>query len=350
MKVSLVVVCHRSSRVFAQCVESFRREAAEAGVEAEVVAVEHSEDPAELARIEAVGVDRLLERPNRGYAAGLNVGAEEATGNIVLLANPDILFLSGSLSALLDGIRQGFDVVGPQFVWDDGGQVLLPAAEDPSPRAELARALRRRSRRLWSATLTRTLDETLRLWTADATLAVGALRGALLAATRETLSRFGPFDEGYFLYYEETEWLWRARRRGARLGLAGRARIQHRWGHATSQSGDAAEREELSRRRFLTRNYGGLWRRILRASRGSSRRPPVETIHLDDSAAIPEAESDVWLASPFPHLVPAMGSVRSRAMPSAFVDFCRTWRWVVASAVRSDDGWHISGAWTWGRS
>jgi len=349
MKVSLVVVCHHSSPVLAQCVESFRHEAAAAGVEAEVVAVEHSEDAAEFARVETVGVDRLLERPNRGYAAGLNAGAEEATGNILLLANPDIRFFSGSLSALLDGISQGFDVVGPQFVWDDGGQVLLPAAEDPSPRAELARAIRRQSRPVWSATLSKTLDETLRQWTTVETLSVAALRGALLTVTSETLSRFGPFNEGYFLYYEETEWLWRARRHGARLGLAGSAKVQHRWGHSTRRSSDAAEREELSRRRFLARNYGGLWRRILRASRGSSRHAPINVIHLDDSAVVPEAESHLWLASPFPHLVPAMGTVHSRAMPSAFIDFCRTWRWIVASAVRSDDGWHIAGAWTWGR-
>lgn len=349
MKVSLVVVCHRSSRVLKPCLESFRHEAAAAGVEAEVVAVEHSEDAAELAAVEEAGVDRLLKRPNRGYASGLNAGAEEAGGEVLLLANPDIRFFPGSLAALLDGVDRGFDVVGPQFLWDDDGAVLLPAAEDPAPRAELVRTIRRRSPRVWAASLNRTLDRTLRLWTAEETLPVAGLRGALLTVTRETLTRFGPFDEGYFLYYEETEWLWRARRRGARLGLAAGARVQHRWGHSTGQSGGAAEREEKSRLRFVARNYGGLWRRVLRASSGGSRREPMTVTHLHDDATIPEAENDLWLASPFPHLMPALGAVRSRGMPAAFLDFCRAWRWVVASAVRGKDDWRISGAWTWGR-
>jgi GT2 family glycosyltransferase len=347
MKVSLVVVCHHSSRVLAQCVQSFRQEVAATGVDAEVVAIDHSEDPAEFSRVGAVGVDKLLERPNRGYAAGLNAGAKEATGDILLLANPDIVFFAGSLAALLDGIRQGFDVVGPQFVWDDGGQVLLPAAEDPSPRAELARALRRRSRWLWSATLAKTLDETLRLWTAQETLEIGALRGALLTVTREALTRFGAFDEGYFLYYEETEWLWRARRRGARLGLAADARVRHRWGHSTGRSEGAAEREESSRKRFVARNYSGLLRRIFRTSGGVGR-SPLKLIRLKDVDTIPEVESELWLASPFPSLDPALGSIRSWAMPPAFLEFCRSWRWVVASAKREDGGWHIAGAWTWG--
>jgi len=347
MKVSLIVVCHHSSGVLSQCVESFRREAMAAGIEAEVVAVEHSEDAAELARVEAVGVDRLLERPNRGYAAGLNSGAAESRGEVLFLANPDIRFFPGSVGALLDGVERGFDVVGPQFVWDEEGQVLLPAAEDPAPHAEFGCAIRRRLPRMWAAGLGRSLDETWRLWTAEETIPIPGLRGALLAVTGETLHRFGSFDEGYFLYYEETEWLWRARRRGARLGLAAGARVQHRWGHATGQSEGAAEREEMSRRRFVARNYGGLWRRILRSSGGSSREP-MKVVRLDDESKVPEGESDLWLASPFPHFMPALGTVRSEAMPSAFLDFCRAWRWVVASATRSDGNWRMNGAWTWG--
>jgi len=348
MKVSLIVVCHHSSRVLPTCSESFRREATAAGVEPEVVAVEHSEDAAELARVEATGVDRLLERPNRGYAAGLNSGAAEAGGEVLLLANPDIRFFPGSVRSLLEGVEQGFDVVGPQFVWDDDGQVLLPAAEDPAPRAEFGRDIRRRSSRVWSASLGRVLDEAWRLWTAEETLPVAGLRGALLTVTRGTLARFGPFDEGYFLYYEETEWLWRARRRGARLGFAAGARVQHRWGHSTGQSDSAADHEEISRRRFVARNYGPLWRRILWASGGNSCEP-VPVVRLDDETGAPEAENDLWLASQFPHLVPAIGTVHSRAMPPAFLDFCRAWRWVMASATRSEGKWRITGAWTWGR-
>ena len=347
MKISLVIVCHKSSGVLSQCVESFRREAAAANVETEVIAVEHSEDAAELERVRSVDLDRLLERPNRGYAAGLNAGAAEAGGDVLFLVNPDIRFFPGSVGALVDGIEQGFDVVGPQFVWDDDAAVLLPPAEDPAPRAELGRVIRRRSPRAWSASLSRILDRSWRLWTADAMLGVAALRGALLAVPRESLSRFGPFDEGYFLYYEETEWLWRARRRGARLGLAADARVQHRWGHATGTSEGAAEREESSRRRFMTRNYGGLWRHILRASGGAGR-SPLEVTHLREADWVPEIESDLWLASPFPSLEPALGSIHSRAMPPAFLDFCRRWRWVVASAVHDEGGWRIDGAWSWG--
>jgi GT2 family glycosyltransferase len=348
VKVSLVIVCHRSAQVIRDCVTSFRREAAAAGVEAEVVAVEQSEDENEASGLRDAGVDLLIERPNRGYAAGLNTGATAAGGEIFLLANPDLRFFPGSLEALLDGIRHGFDVVGPQFVWDDDAVVRLPPAEDPSPRAALSRTLRRRWRWAWRAGLAGAVEDSLRAWTARTTISVNALRGALLAVSRDAWLRFGPFDEGYFLFYEETEWLWRARRRGARLGLAAGARVQHRWGHSTGNDGRIAEREQASRRRFEARNYGPLWRGILWASGGGDR-PPIAVTPLADDGVIPQLEADVWLASPFHHLLPAIGTVGAPLPPSEFLDFCRDRRWVVAAAVRERHHWRVTGAWRWNR-
>ena len=347
MKVSLIVVCHRSSEVLGQCVESFRREAEAAGVEAEVVAVEQSEDFDETRRVADAAVDVLLERPNRGYAAGLNAGVVEAGGEVLLLANPDIRFFDGSIGALLAALREGFDIVGPRFVWDADGTVLLPPAEDPSPSAELGRGLRRRWRWAWTRGLSGCLDEVWREWTAEETVAVKSLRGALLVASRETIDRLGPFDEGYFLYYEETEWLWRARRRGARLGFAAGARVQHRWGHATQTRDDAVELEERSRQRFLRRNYGGLWRWALGSGAGRTGRAPIAVNHLPESAEIPKREADLWLASPNPHLLPALGCMHAVGLPREFADFCRTWGWVVAAADRDGSTWRIADAWIW---
>jgi len=346
--ISLVLVCHRSSAALPECLSSFRRQAAAAGVEAEVVAVEQSEDPEEARRVADAGVDRLIERPNLGYAAGLNTGVAEARGEVLLLANPDIRFFEGSLERLLAGLETGFDVVGPQFVWDAEGSIFLPPAEDPAPLSEIGRSLRRRWSWSWLKGLSRDLEASWRVWTADSVLPVNSLRGALLVLRAEAMDRFGPLDEGYFLYYEETEWLWRARRRGARIGLASGALVQHRWGHSTSSSDNAVEIEHRSRMRFLDRNYSPLSRWLLRVASGGDQRPPTEISHLTDSETIPDVEADLWLASPGPHLMPALGCVRTKRLPGNFVDFCRSWRWVVVAAVREGTTWRVAGAWTWG--
>ncbi|MEJ2190402.1 MAG: glycosyltransferase family 2 protein [Acidobacteriota bacterium] len=330
MKVSLVVVCHRSSEVLGECVESFRREAAAAGVTAEVVAVEQSEEQQELRAVAETEVDRLVERPNRGYAAGLNAGGMEASGEVLLLGNPDIVFLPGSLEALVSALGQDFDVTGPLFVWDDEQRVFLPPAENPSPLAELGRSLRRRWRWAWSIGLQRHLERTRRL------------------LSREALDRFGPFDEGYFLYHEETDWLWRAQRAAARIGFVPGARVRHRWGHATRHRDDLSEHEERSRARFFRRHYNRVWQGLVRAAKRDSAEPPYPVSLLAQAEAPPARDVELWLASPFPHLMPALGSVDSAEFPKAFLEFCRERRWFLLAAVRSGRGkWVTAGAWTW---
>lgn len=349
MKISLVVVCHQSSRVLSRCVESFRREAAACGVEAEIVAVEHSEDADEIDQVRKVDVDRLLERSNRGYAAGLNAGADETTGEVLLLANPDVFFFPGSIGALLAGIDRGYDVVGPQFAWDDDGLILLPAAEDPAPRAELGRALRLRSPWLWSASLSRTLGEAWRLWTAQETVSVGGLRGALLAVSKEALSHFGPFDEGYFLYYEETEWLWRARHNGARLALVADAGVVHRWGHATARRSDRGAVEEASRQLFFGRNYGVLWRRLLGFCAAGRQGAGPSAKNVLGPEEVAETAADLWLLSPHPHLLPSGGAVRRNAMPDCVSDLAGRGRWFALAAARRAGRWRAVGSWRWDR-
>ncbi len=313
-----------------------------------MVAVEQSEEQEEVHRVAEAGVDRLLERPNLGYAAGLNAGAAAASGEILVMANPDIRFLEGSLELLVAGLDQGFDVVGPQFVWDSEGVVFLPPAEDPALLSEIRRSLRRRWKLYWTWSVSRDLEGLWQMWTAERTLPVKSLRGALMVLRAETMNRLGPLDEGYFLYYEETEWLWRARRRGARYGLAAEALVQHRWGHSTTSNDGAVEIEQRSRERFLARNYLPFSRWMLRAAIGGDQRSPVALSDLGDAEMIPRIEADLWLASPSPHLMPALGCIGSTGLPWEFVDFCRAWKWVVAAAERDGATWRFSGAWTWG--
>ena len=345
--VSLVAVCHHSSGVLGDCIASFRSAVRSAAVTGEVVVVEQSEDRDEEERVEALGVDRLEVRPNRGYAAGLNAGIGSSRGETLLLANPDTVLLAGSLQRLLEAIGDGYDVVGPQLVWDDGGEIVFPPAEDPGLAAELWRTLRRRWQRPWDAGLHGVLEEWWRVWTAERPVEVAALRGPLLVATRATVDRLGPLDEGYFLYYEETEWLRRARRLGARLAVAGSARVVHRAGHATAHAPGRETIEAASRERFFQRNFGAASRWLLRCAAGEANAgvtaQPVAGPH-----AVPESHADLWLLSTFRHLVPAVGVVGRTALPAAVGRVAEGGPWYAAAAARDSGRWRLSGCWSWG--
>jgi GT2 family glycosyltransferase len=295
---SWVTVAHHSAALLGTAVRTLRREAAADGHTVEIVVVDHSEDPAEKHRLERIGADRLLGAPNRGYAAGLNSGLAEAGGDILLVGNPDLEWQPGALAALLRGL-ESFDIVGPQFVL---GEFCFPPADEQSWTAEWRRWRAARSRRAHVAHWRREVARWQGVWSAAEPSPVPNLSGALLVFRRPVLTRLGPWDESYFLYFEETEWLRRARRAGLRLGLVPAARIAHRWGHAADpRDARNAERFAASRRLFYRRHYGplGAWL--------TARRWPAPPAPWPPLAELP-AEAALWLASPSPWCLPAAGA------------------------------------------
>jgi GT2 family glycosyltransferase len=270
-----------------------------------------------------------------------------ACGEIFFLANPDIEFLDGSVGELMDVVVGGADVVGPQLFWDPACEVVLPIPDDPGPAAELARTLRRR----WPGTsrLTDRIDTSWRVWTGEEPVEVPSLRGPLLALRRETARRLGPLDEGYFLYYEETDWLWRARRMGACLKLAPRARVVHRWGHATRRRRDLDEIEARSRTRFFRRNHPVPVRALLRWLSGRDRSADDRFESVADVHEVPEVPADVWLLSIVSRMEPAVGCLRVAKLPPAACELASRGRWYAVAARRDDRRWRLAGSWRWER-
>jgi hypothetical protein len=178
---------------------------------------------------------------------------------------------------------------------------------------------------------------------------VAGLRGALLAVPRAVMERFGPLDEDYFLYYEETEWLWRARRRGARLAVAADAMVVHRWGHSTARREDRERLEQSSRQRFFHRNYGALWLFLLRRCAAGERSAGMSAETVAGPEAVPETAADLWLVSIYRHLVPAGGAVRRSTLPASVAELAAEGRWYALAAVRDTAGWRTVGGWTWNR-
>lgn len=318
--VSLVAVAHRSAGVLPAAVESFRTEARAAGAEPEVVVVDHSEDPAEADRLAAAAPDRLLERPNRGYAAGVNAGTDAAGGEVLLLANPDLCFHPGSVAALLAALDAGWDLAGPQF---ELAGFRFPPADRQTPGETLARARAGRSRRHWRRALTREAAGWRRVWEAEGPVAVRGLSGALVAVRAETARRIGPWDEGYFLYFEETDWLRRAAALGLRAALVPEASVEHRWAHAAIPERTAGVYAR-SRGRFLARHHrlaGPLADRLARALAARAAPPAAQPFPETSPAAGRRLD---WLVSPAPLLLPAAGRGGEAPPRAAYAAFAAT--------------------------
>jgi GT2 family glycosyltransferase len=150
---------------------------------------------------------------NRGYAAAVNQAVTVAESDFVVLINPDVQCISGSYVDVLEAFHDSrVGAVVTRLLNMDGtlqpNCICAPRPFDMISE-DLALAARfpnwRRPRRY------RMLD-----WDHGEARVVDAARGACLFIRRAAFHDVGLFDERFFLYYEETDWLIRAKRLGWR--------------------------------------------------------------------------------------------------------------------------------------
>lgn len=270
----------------------------------EIVIVDHSEDDEEFAALRRLGVDRVIAQANGGYGAGLNRGVRESNGEILLLANPDLLLGPGTAGALVEALDgPGFGIAAPQLVWDEAGRWAVPQAPDTGWRSEVEGRYS-----LWTARR-RYFKEQLRLWRATAPTPTGVVSGTLMAVTRSTFQVVGGFDPKYFLFYEENDFCMRVRRQGLSPVVVPGARVCHAIGVSADQ--DAAVHFgpsiERFRRLWMPMWFTTLWSDPIQPGRSRIR-------SVDPAAAGTGAR---WVISPTKRFIPLVrGPLVTEADPS----------------------------------
>jgi len=204
---------------------------------------------------------RLLRNPdNRGFAAANNQALKLATGRYVLLFNSDTLVRPGALGELvrfMDSHPQA-GYCGPRLVNGDGSH-QSSARRFPTPYSTAWAVLGKASRCPESR---HSLD--LHAQHGDrATFRADWLTGAALLVRQEALQAVGLLDEGYFMYFEETQWCHRLSQAGWEGWFVGSAEILHYGGRSVDAKsatepffGNHPQYWVASRRRYTRQMHG----------------------------------------------------------------------------------------------
>lgn len=266
MDLSIILVHYHTPALAAEAVARLREsldEPALRGLASEIVLVDNGSDAAGRELLASLPARRIDPGTNLGYAGGLCRGMEETRGERVVGLNPDVLVGEGCLARLLDELSAGAAVAGPRFFLDRGGRFVIPPTERRTRSWEVLSALADRgapwtrpARRIWRR-------HAQRHWRATEPLRTPALSGALLAFSRETWRRAGPFDATLPLYFEEDDWLRRVRRCGLETRYVPDATAVHLHARSTAAEPRAARWFAESRRQFRRRWYGRLFTRML---------------------------------------------------------------------------------------
>ena len=295
--VSAIVVNHRSAPEAGACVASLREAFRREGVHGEIVLVDCASGPEEVRALESAPADaRVFLAENRGYSGGVNAGLAKARGARLLIANADVVFLEGCVSALLQAVEdRRVGAAAPLCLWDAAGTLRLPAEAAPDFLAEMG---------IGPAIFPSFARRTVSLWEHGGD--TRHLVGAVLAARRDVFDRVGRFDERYPFEYEETEWEERVLAAGLLLRFEPRARARHLFARSARRNPETEARRAASRRRYREKRWGKLGRALLdRAAKRSSR--PVAAQRLTEPALT--ARNGAWVAvSTNATLVPFAGT------------------------------------------
>ncbi|MEQ1608867.1 MAG: glycosyltransferase family 2 protein [Hyphomonadaceae bacterium] len=213
--VSAIVVSYHTGEVLFDCLAALERDPAIN----EIVLVNNGNPVEILERVEdAYGRSDKVKLTgggvNRGFAAGVNLGAAQAMGHWLLIVNPDAVLQTGAVVALEGALAGAADpaIAGGKIFGRDGKE---------------QRGSRRRRLTMRSAAATFlglswlkavnpgfvNINRNEELEPSDA-VAMDAVSGALMFLSRDSFARLGGFDEGYFLHVEDIDLCRRAEAEG----------------------------------------------------------------------------------------------------------------------------------------
>ena len=268
--VSVIVVNYRTPEYAVQCVRSLVPERL-AIPTLEVVLVDNasgdksvsimSDGLADLVREGFVKLMPLDLNGGFGWAnnqALLTLLAREQPPEFVMLLNPDCTIEPSAIRHLLDELlsSENCAVAGSQLLNTDGSWTGS-AFRFPTIGRELVRGTR-------MEILGRLLGIAPTLVTSDNPCEADWVTGASCLIRTNALAREGLFDDGFFLYFEEVELMFRFRQAGWTIRHVPESRVFHIGGAATGLSDNSNLVREFpiywfkSRRRFFTLAYGPL--------------------------------------------------------------------------------------------
>lgn len=221
---SVVVVSYNSREPLLRTLAAL----GDAGPEVLVVDNASPDGTAEAVRRKAPRAKLVVLPNNCGYSAAVNAGVAAARGERILLLNGDVVLDRDTLlrvaactdRAAVIGFAQRNESGTPQLTW----------GRRPGWLSEWRRRRRERRFRAGQGRLP------------DHALSVDWVSGSCMLFSREAFDHVGPWDERYFLYFEDIDWCLRARAAGLAVRLEPEPVVTHLHGYSTGREPDRSQR------------------------------------------------------------------------------------------------------------
>ena len=235
MKLSIVIVNYNVVYFLEQCLLSVYQ--AVTGIDAEVFVVDNNsvDGSVEMLQEKFPQVKLIANKENLGFSKANNQAIEQATGEYILLLNPDTVVEADTFSKIISFMDETEDAGGLGVKMVNGRGDFLPESKRGLPVPSVAfykifglAKLFKKSQRFGKYHLTY-LD-------ANEIHSVEVLSGAFMLLRKSVLDKIGLLDEDYFMYGEDIDLSYRITQSGYKNYYFPQTRIIHYKGESTRKS------------------------------------------------------------------------------------------------------------------
>jgi len=235
MKLSVVIVNYNVKYFLEQCLQSVLKASARLDTEIWVVDNNSVDGSVEMLEQKFPGVQVIANADNKGFSKANNQAIRKATGEYILLLNPDTVVEEDTFSKIIEFMDQHPDAGALGVKMIDGSGKFLPESKRGLPTYDVAfykifglSALFPKSRTFGKYHLG-FLDE-------NEIHQVDILAGAFMLLRHSALDKAGLLDEDFFMYGEDIDLSYRIKKAGYRNYYYPKTRIIHYKGESTKRS------------------------------------------------------------------------------------------------------------------
>ncbi len=207
---SIVIVSYNTKKITQDCLNSVSRSLKNSKIKYETIVVDNDSKDGSQELLQAMAQDQtnnltyLQTNTNLGFGRGNNYGVKQAKGNYVLLLNSDTIVLNRSIEKLFDFYLKNEENV--QFL----GAKLLN--RDLTPQASAARFFTLPV--VFASLLLKGDYYGLTRFSPNEFRQVDWISGACILCKKSLYQKLGGFDKDIFMYMEEVDLLYRAKKKG----------------------------------------------------------------------------------------------------------------------------------------
>jgi GT2 family glycosyltransferase len=232
--------------------------------ELEIIVVDNAspDDQREyLEPLEQKGIRVIYSEENNGYGAGNNLGMPHVTSDWLLISNPDVVIMPGSLQRMLEVVYSDpkIGLVGPRGHLDPAYHFFLPPMQRKSLFNHLFESAGRVFKSVCRRYARRRSRYAMKQWNGSGTIDADGITGYCFLMPSALARELGPFDEAFPFYYEDDDLSLRVARAGYRSVYVRDTRVIHFYNKSAGPVFDEVMKKYYrSKSYYYQKHYGPL--------------------------------------------------------------------------------------------